>query len=83
MYTLFQIAQWVDGVKGVVNAKVLDHSLRLLESPNPLTRELASELVGRVASHEATAHAILELKLIPQLESLLQWVFGIHIHHPG
>ncbi|KAJ7355635.1 armadillo-type protein [Mycena albidolilacea] len=69
---LSQIAQWVDGAKGVVDAKVLDHVLRLLESPNPITREWASELVGWVASHESTAPAILELKLIPQLESLLQ-----------
>ncbi|KAJ7355639.1 hypothetical protein DFH08DRAFT_1076670 [Mycena albidolilacea] len=92
MYTLSQIAQWVDGAKGVVDAKALDHVLRLLKSPNPDTREWASELVGRVASHEATARAILQLKPIPQLESLLhaisaleairQWPDGVDVTAP-
>jgi hypothetical protein len=71
-YTLSQIARWVDGAKGVIDAKALDHLLRLLESPNPVTREWACVLVQELASHEATAPDILQLKPIPQLESLLQ-----------
>ncbi|KAJ7850018.1 armadillo-type protein [Mycena olivaceomarginata] len=71
-YALSQITRWVDGAKGVVNAKALDHVLRLLESPNPDTRGWACVLVQELASHKATAPAILQLKPIPQLESLLQ-----------
>ncbi|KAJ7830051.1 armadillo-type protein [Mycena olivaceomarginata] len=70
-YTLSQIVQWVDGAKGVVDAKVLDHILRLLESPNPDIQEWACVLVEGLASHEATASAILQLNPIPQLKSLL------------
>ncbi|KAJ7880387.1 armadillo-type protein [Mycena olivaceomarginata] len=70
-YTLSQIAQWVDGAKGVVDAKALDHVLRLLESPNPDTREWASNLVGWVASHESTAPAVVKLNPSVQLVSLL------------
>jgi hypothetical protein len=71
MYALSQIAQWVDGAKGVVDAKALDHILRLLESPNPDTGEWASDLVGQVASHESTAPAVLKLNPSVQLVSLL------------
>ncbi|KAJ7830061.1 armadillo-type protein [Mycena olivaceomarginata] len=73
-HALSRIARWVDGAKGVVDAKALDHVLRLLESPNPNIRKWASDLVGRLTSHEATAPAILELKPIAQLESLLQLI---------
>ncbi|KAJ7880337.1 armadillo-type protein [Mycena olivaceomarginata] len=71
IYALSQIAQWVDGAKGVVDSKVLDHILKLLKSPNPYTRGWACVLVKGLASHEATAPAILQLKPIPQLKSLL------------
>jgi CRISPR/Cas system endoribonuclease Cas6 (RAMP superfamily) len=70
-YALSQIARWVDGAKDVVDAKALDHVLRLLKSPNLDTRELASKLVGNLASHESTAQAILKLNLSVQLVSLL------------
>jgi CRISPR/Cas system endoribonuclease Cas6 (RAMP superfamily) len=73
-YALSQIAQWVDGAKDVVDAKALDHVLRLLKSPNLDTRELASKLVGNLASHESTEQAILKLNLSVQLVSLLGWV---------
>ncbi|KAJ7850054.1 armadillo-type protein [Mycena olivaceomarginata] len=76
-YTLSQIACWVDGAKGVIDAKVLDHVLPLLESLGPGTRNWACVLVHGLASHGATAPAILQLKLIPQLESLLQDPHGL------
>ncbi|KAJ7355609.1 armadillo-type protein [Mycena albidolilacea] len=82
-YALSQIACWVDGAKGIIDAKVLDHVLPLLESPGPGTRNWACVLVHGLASHGATAPAILQLKPITQLESLLQWVIGFHMHHPG
>ncbi|KAJ7850012.1 armadillo-type protein [Mycena olivaceomarginata] len=71
-YTLARLSRWVDGAKDVVDAKALDHVLRLLESPKSITREWACYLTGNLASHEATAPTILQLKPIPQLESLLQ-----------
>jgi hypothetical protein len=70
-YALSQIALWVDGAKGVVDAKALDHVLRLLKSPNPDTRELASRLVGNLALHESTAPAVLKLNPSMQLVSSL------------
>ncbi|KAJ7880383.1 armadillo-type protein [Mycena olivaceomarginata] len=70
-YTLSQIAQWVDGAKGVVDAKALDHILRLLASPNPDTQESASILVGNLACHKSTAPAVLKLNPSVQLVSLL------------
>ncbi|KAJ7355641.1 armadillo-type protein [Mycena albidolilacea] len=71
-FALCRIARWIDGAKAVVDAKVLDHVLRLLASPNPDIRRWACVLTGNLASHESTAPAILQLKPIPQLKSLLQ-----------
>jgi hypothetical protein len=71
MFALSRIAKWVDGAKGVVDAKVLDHVLRLLKSPNPDIQEWASNLVGWVASHKSTAPAVLKLNPSVQLVSLL------------
>ncbi|KAJ7830063.1 armadillo-type protein [Mycena olivaceomarginata] len=69
--TLTYLSGWVDGAMGMVDAKVLDHVLRLLESPNPDTRESASKLVGNLACHESTAPAVLKLNHSVHLVSLL------------
>jgi hypothetical protein len=82
-YALSQITRWEEGAEGVVDTRALDYVLPLLESPNADIRRWACALTGNLASHESTAPAILQLKPILQLESLLQWVLGIHIHHPG
>ncbi|KAJ7821392.1 armadillo-type protein [Mycena olivaceomarginata] len=74
IYTLSRIAYWVDGTQAVVDAKALNHILRLLESPNPNTREWASELIGNLASRESTAPAVLQLKPCKQIVSLLEWI---------
>ncbi|KAJ7355546.1 armadillo-type protein [Mycena albidolilacea] len=81
MYALSQIAQRRDGAKGVVSAKVLDHVLPLLESPNPDTRRWACELSGNLASHKSTAPAILKsnpsvllVSLLGDEDSLVPWV---------
>ncbi|KAJ7880295.1 armadillo-type protein [Mycena olivaceomarginata] len=71
MYTLSEIVQWLDGAKGMVGAKALDHVPRLLESPNPDTRRWACELMGNLAFHESTALAMLKLNPSTQLVSLL------------
>ncbi|KAJ7850036.1 armadillo-type protein [Mycena olivaceomarginata] len=70
-YALSQIARWVDGAKGVVDAKALDYVLRLLESPNLETRTWACYLTASLASHESTAPAILKLNPSMQLVSSL------------
>ncbi|KAJ7705659.1 armadillo-type protein [Mycena olivaceomarginata] len=68
-YTLSQIARWVDGVKDVVDAKALDHVLRLLKSPNLDTRRWACGLA--LALHAFTAPGILKVNPSMQLVSLL------------
>ncbi|KAJ7850060.1 armadillo-type protein [Mycena olivaceomarginata] len=70
-YALSRIALRVDGAKGVVDTKVLDYVLRLLESPNPGARRWACYLAANLASHEFTALAILKLNPSVQLVSLL------------
>jgi hypothetical protein len=65
----------------VVDAKVLDHILRLFKSPNPDTRESASILVGNLASHKSTTPAVLKLNLSVQLVSLLGWTRIFFLQH--
>ncbi|KAJ7257953.1 armadillo-type protein [Mycena haematopus] len=70
-YALSQIARWVDGPQSIVNVKAACHVLRLLESPSSVVRTWTCELVGRLASHESTAPAILKLKPCGLIVSLL------------
>ncbi|KAF7356892.1 hypothetical protein MVEN_01025000 [Mycena venus] len=72
VYALAQIARRTEGAQAIVEAKALNHVLKLLESPNPDIRGWSSQLVGRLASHELTALAIRELKVGERLMSLLQ-----------
>ena len=72
MEALAQIALWADGAQAIVTAKATDRILELLESPSPNVQSWTCELVGRLASHESTAPAILELKPCVQLVSLLR-----------
>ncbi|KAF8208805.1 armadillo-type protein [Mycena galopus ATCC 62051] len=68
---LSRIAQWPDEAKVIVEAKAAHHVLALLESPGPHTRIWACKLIGRLAGHESTAPAILELKPCARLVPLL------------
>jgi hypothetical protein len=77
-YALSRIAQRRDGAKAVFDAKVLDHVLTLLKSPNPFARGWTCVLVKGLASHGATAPAMLRRGPILQLVSLLQWVIVFH-----
>ncbi|KAF7356890.1 hypothetical protein MVEN_01024800 [Mycena venus] len=72
MYALAQIARRTEGAQAIVEAKTLDHVLKLLESPNPDIRGWTSQLVGRLASHEPTAPAIFKLDASVRLVSLLR-----------
>jgi hypothetical protein len=67
---LSQIARWRDGAQAIVDAKALDHVLWFLKSLNPDIRKGTCELMGRLAEHESTAPAILELNPCAQLASL-------------
>ncbi|KAF7350485.1 hypothetical protein MVEN_01354100 [Mycena venus] len=71
VFTLSQIARWLDGAQAIVDAKALDHVVELLESSSPNIREETCELVGRLAIHGPTASAVLELQLCLRLVPLL------------
>ncbi|KAF8196832.1 armadillo-type protein [Mycena galopus ATCC 62051] len=66
--TLSEIARWVDGAQAIVKARVTDHILTLLESPNS---RVACKLVRRLARHKFTAPAILQSQPSQQIASLL------------
>ncbi|KAJ6485870.1 armadillo-type protein [Mycena sanguinolenta] len=70
-FALFQIARWEDGAKAMVDANVLDYVLMLVKSPTPSARRWACELVGRLAKHNSTISAVLELGSCEQIVSLL------------
>ncbi|KAF8196748.1 armadillo-type protein [Mycena galopus ATCC 62051] len=71
MFALSEMAQSEDGAQAIFNAKATDHIFILLNSPVHEVRTLSCQLVGRLASHESTAPALLELKLCAQIVSLL------------
>jgi len=71
-YALSHIARWSDGAQGVVDARVLDHVLVLLRSPNPETRKWTCILVGRLYSNDRAAPAILAMKPFEQFSFLLR-----------
>ncbi|KAF7356894.1 hypothetical protein MVEN_01025200 [Mycena venus] len=72
MYALAQIARRIEGAQAIVEAKALERILKLLESPNPDIRGWTSQLVGRLASHDATAPAVYKLDASVQFASLLR-----------
>jgi len=72
VFALSQIAHSLDGAQAVVDAKALDHVLKLLHSPRTKLRRWTCELVGRLASHFPTAETLLELKPCLQLVALLR-----------
>ncbi|KAJ6531046.1 armadillo-type protein [Mycena capillaripes] len=72
MYALTRNAALSDGVQAIVNAKMLDHALELLDSPSPIVQECTYRLVGRLATHESTAPAVVDLKPCLWLVTLLR-----------
>jgi hypothetical protein len=62
---LVGIAHWVEGAQAMVEAKVQDHILKLLESQSSWIT--ACLLVEELAGHEPTVSAILDLNLLKQL----------------
>jgi hypothetical protein len=61
------IARWLEGAQAIVDAKVHDHILKLLESQDVVVVDWTCLLVKNLAGHEATVPAILELNLLKQL----------------
>ncbi|KAF8192741.1 hypothetical protein K438DRAFT_855903 [Mycena galopus ATCC 62051] len=69
-YTLSQIARSENGAHAIVNAQTKDLFM-LLKSPNPETLQRIWDLVGRLASHDSVAPAI--LKLVVRIVTLLRF----------
>ncbi|KAJ6531053.1 hypothetical protein B0H19DRAFT_1082036 [Mycena capillaripes] len=82
MYTLCQVAASLDGVPANVDAKTVDNILELLDSPNPDIHKWTCLLVGRLAGHDSTALAVLDLKPCLQLVTLLHFLIQISDEHP-
>jgi hypothetical protein len=72
-YVLAMIAQWLDGARAMVDAKVQDHILGLLKSQSWGVRRHTCLLTEKLAAHELTAPAVLELNLLKQLVILSHW----------
>ncbi|KAJ7915917.1 armadillo-type protein [Mycena leptocephala] len=73
IYALAEIAISTAGARAVVSANVLDHIVQVLGSPSAEVREWSCRLVGNLASHEAIAPAVFELKpCVRRLVSLLR-----------
>ncbi|KAJ7753646.1 armadillo-type protein [Mycena maculata] len=70
-FALWRISFWPTGAQAVIDAKVLDHVVRLLGSPIRRIRSCTSGLVRNLASHDSTAPAITEFTLCVQLISIL------------
>ncbi|KAF7356920.1 hypothetical protein MVEN_01027900 [Mycena venus] len=71
-YALFQIARWPDGAEAIIDAKVLDKVLDLLQSPSPNERKWACQLVAALADHEFAVNAMLHSIVCVRLLSLLR-----------
>ncbi|KAF7359744.1 hypothetical protein MVEN_00699100 [Mycena venus] len=71
IYALCEISCWLDGAQAIVNAKVLDHVLELLDSSSPDICAWTCELVEGLTSHESIVPAILDLKPCVKLVTLL------------
>ncbi|KAF7356746.1 hypothetical protein MVEN_01009600 [Mycena venus] len=70
-YALSRIAQWPEGSQAIVDAKGLDCTLVLLESPDMRVRRWICKMVGNLARHEFAVPAIIELRLCERMVSVL------------
>ncbi|KAF7360360.1 hypothetical protein MVEN_00765700 [Mycena venus] len=70
--TLSSIAESPDGAEAIVEAKVLDDVLELLQSSTPKIRIWTCDLIGRLARHDSasTVRTIFESKACARLVSL-------------
>ncbi|KAF7356837.1 hypothetical protein MVEN_01019300 [Mycena venus] len=70
---LSQIARQPDGAQAIIDAaRILDHGLDLLQSPDPYVRRWTCTLVETLASHERTAPVIWTKSLCVRLFPLLR-----------
>ncbi|KAJ6581169.1 armadillo-type protein [Mycena capillaripes] len=74
VYALSQIARWPDGAQDIVDARALEHVMGLLQSPSRRIRRWTCQLVGRLADHDSTAPAVVELNLPGFIMSLIRSV---------
>ncbi|KAJ7872107.1 hypothetical protein B0H13DRAFT_2553919 [Mycena leptocephala] len=64
---LATIGYWLEGAQAMVDAKVQDYILKLLKSQGFGVKPATCQLLARLANHEPTVPAILELNLLKQL----------------
>ncbi|KAF7350423.1 hypothetical protein MVEN_01347300 [Mycena venus] len=69
-WALAQIAQWLDGARAIVDSPVFNFIAEMLESPDVVARIYACRLLGRLAGHESSIPAMLEIKICERLVSL-------------
>ncbi|KAJ7476520.1 armadillo-type protein [Mycena latifolia] len=68
---LIRIAHWPGGAEAAVAAKVLDNCAEWLGSPADWVRRSAVRLLGKLAKHEGTTGAVLQIAPCEQLVTLL------------
>ncbi|KAJ6574142.1 armadillo-type protein [Mycena capillaripes] len=78
---LANAACWQEGAEAVVQAKVQDHVLSLLQYPNRLLRESSSRLIRNLACHEVTAVMLLQLNPFIPLVSCLSDEYPVVVEH--
>jgi hypothetical protein len=71
-YALTQISRSLDGAQAIVDARSPHHVSALLESSSAKVRKCGCMLVGRLAVHEPTAPAVLQLYPFRQLVNFLR-----------
>ncbi|KAF7350407.1 hypothetical protein MVEN_01345500 [Mycena venus] len=68
---LSQIARSLDGSQAIVNAGGLGHFSPLLQSPSPRIQKQICRLLGNLAFHDSASTAVLALKPLQMLVTLL------------
>ncbi|KAJ7782220.1 armadillo-type protein [Mycena maculata] len=65
------VVSGIDGAKAIVDVKVPEYIVELLESPNSKVRSWSCQLIGRLVYHQSLAPAILEVIPWERLVSFL------------
>ncbi|KAJ7926258.1 armadillo-type protein [Mycena leptocephala] len=71
IYALSELSKWPDGARAAVDAKVLEYTQELLDSPDPHLRRWTCQMLGHLARHKSTAVAVLVSEPSVRLVSLL------------
>ncbi|KAJ7481284.1 armadillo-type protein [Mycena galericulata] len=69
-FALSEMTRWTESLVPVLETKVLDYAVKLLESRD-MTRKWTCWIVGHLAHHESTAATVLEVNPSAEIASLL------------